>query len=281
VAAVAADVLLVGCGLMTILSATYEESEAFSAYFVKQAIWAGAGFVGLLVAMLFDYRRLHRYGYVLYAVAVASLIVVHVAGTHGGGAQRWISLGPVSLQPSEFMKIALVVVLATNLHRWAGGSSLSWGRLVAPIALFALPAFLILRQPDLGTVILLGLVAFSVLLVAGLPLRLVLLAVLVVGPALPFGWQHLKPYQQRRITSFLNPQEDPLGAGLPRPAVENRHRLGHGARQGLPAGDAKQPALPARATHRLRVFGVRRGMGVRRQRPAAACLRRAWCCAAW
>jgi len=204
---------LVGCGLMTILSATYQEARPLSSILVKQTVWAVAGLAGMLVAMFFDYRLLHRYGYVIYAIAVGSLIVVHFAGVQGGGARRWIGVGPVSLQPSEFMKIALVVVLATNLHRWAGKERLSLGKLVAPIALFAVPALLILRQPDLGTVILLGLVAFSVLLVAGLPLRLVMVAAIVVGPALPVAWQHLKPYQKRRITSFLDPQGDPLGAG--------------------------------------------------------------------
>jgi len=204
---------LVSCGLMTILSATYQESQPLSSIFVKQSVWAVAGLACMLVTMFFDYRLLHRYGYVIYAIAVGTLIVVHFAGIQGGGARRWIGVGPVSLQPSEFMKIALVVVLATNLHRWAGGVRLSMGKLVTPIALFAIPALLILRQPDLGTVILLGLVAFSVLLVAGLPLRLVMVAAIVVGPALPVAWQHLKPYQKRRITSFLDPQGDPLGAG--------------------------------------------------------------------
>jgi rod shape determining protein RodA len=206
-------VLLVGCGLMTILSATYDEAQPFSSYFIKQAVWAGAGFGGLLVAMFFDYRLLHRYGYVVYVAAVFLLVVVHVAGTNAGGAQRWIGFGPVSLQPSEFMKIALVIVLATNLHRWAGGVHLPLRKLLAPVALFAVPAFLILRQPDLGTAILMGLVAFSVLLVAGLRLQVVLLAALVIGPALPVAWQQLKPYQRMRVTSFLNPQADPLGAG--------------------------------------------------------------------
>ncbi len=206
-------VALVASGLLTILSATHQESAPFSSFFIKQSIWAAIGFVGLLVAMIFDYRRLHRFGYLVYAGGVGLLILVHVFGVSGGGAQRWISLGPVSLQPSELMKIALVVALATNLQRWAGSPRLPWSRLIAPVVLFAVPAYLILKQPDLGTVILLGLVAFSVLLVAGLPLRLVLLGVLVIGPALPLGWQQLKPYQQRRITSFLDPQADPLGAG--------------------------------------------------------------------
>ena len=223
-------ILLVACGLMTILSATYEEGRPFSSYFIKQAIWAGAGLGAMLLALSFDYRKLHRYGYVVYAVAVGTLVVVHFFGTHGGGAQRWISLGPVSLQPSEFMKIALVVVLATNLHRWAGGASLPLNKLIAPVALSLIPALLILRQPDLGTAILLGLVVFSILLVAGLPLRVVLIAALVVGPALPYGWQHLKPYQKLRVTTFFKPEADPLGAGYH--VIQSKIAIGSGMLHG-------------------------------------------------
>jgi rod shape determining protein RodA len=205
--------LLVGCGLLTILSATFQDDRALSPYVVKQAMWAALGLVGLVAAIAFDYRLLHRYGYVLYLLSVASLVVVRIAGVEGGGARRWLSVGPFALQPSEFAKIAIVAVLATNLHRWAGETRLSVARLLPPLALFGLPAFLILRQPDLGTVILIGIVAFTVLLIAGLPLRIVLAASLVVGPALPVVWQHLKPYQKRRIVSFFDPQADPLGAG--------------------------------------------------------------------
>jgi rod shape determining protein RodA len=111
------------------------------------------------------------------------------------------------------MKVALVVVLAHQLHRWAGERRLSIRRLVPPVLLLAPPAYLVLRQPDLGTVIVLGLATFTVLLFSGLPLRLVVLAMLIIGPALPSAWNQLKPYQKQRLISFFNPQADPLGAG--------------------------------------------------------------------
>jgi rod shape determining protein RodA len=111
------------------------------------------------------------------------------------------------------MKVALVMALARHLHRAAGEDRLAIRHLLVPVLLIAAPAFLVLRQPDLGTVIVLGLGASTVLLLAGLPLRLILLALLVVGPALPYAWGHLKPYQQQRLTTFVNPQADPLGAG--------------------------------------------------------------------
>jgi rod shape determining protein RodA len=111
------------------------------------------------------------------------------------------------------MKVALISVLARHLHRHAGEERLAIRHLFGPALLVAAPAFLVLRQPDLGTVIVLGLGAFTMLLLAGLPLRLVLLALLIVGPALPYAWDHLKPYQQQRLISFFDPQADPLGAG--------------------------------------------------------------------
>jgi rod shape determining protein RodA len=161
---------------------------------------------------------------------MASLVLVALIGVESGGAKRWIRLGPIALQPSEFAKIAIVAVLATNLQRWAGDSRMKPSRLIAPCALFALPAFLILRQPDLGTVILIGLVAFSIVLFAGLPLRVVFISILVIGPVLPFGWQQLKPYQQKRVLSFFDPQADPLGGGWHR--LQSEIAIGSGRLRG-------------------------------------------------
>jgi rod shape determining protein RodA len=180
---------------------------------IRQATWIGLGTVVLLAALSIDYRTLLRHAYSIYAVVLFSLVLVPLVGVSGGGARRWLSLGPMSLQPSELMKVALVVVLARQLHRWAGERRLPIRRLVPGLLLLAPPAYLVLRQPDLGTVIVLGLATFTVLLLAGLPLRLVVLALLVVGPVLPSAWNHLKPYQKQRLVSFFNPQADPLGAG--------------------------------------------------------------------
>jgi len=180
---------------------------------VRQAVWIGISLVVLLATLSFDYRRLDRYGIPMYAATLLLLCLVPLLGTSGGGARRWLPVGPVSLQPSEFMKIALVVALASNLHRWAGGPRLALRRLVGPVLMLAAPAYLVLAQPDLGTVIVLGAGWVAVLLLAGLPLRLVFAAVLVIGAALPYAWEHLKPYQKQRVESYLHPQSDPLGAG--------------------------------------------------------------------
>lgn len=205
--------LVVTCGLLSILSATYDGERFLSSHVIRQASWFGLGLGLMVVTVSFDYRLLNRYGYVVYALCLGSLVLVPLVGVSGGGARRWLSLGPMALQPSEFMKVALVIALACHLQRHAGEERLAIRQLVGPALLFAAPAFLVLRQPDLGTVIVLGLGAFTVLLLAGLPIRLVVLALAIIGPALPYAWGHLKPYQQQRINSFFDPQADPLGAG--------------------------------------------------------------------
>jgi len=209
----AITLMVVGVGALTIASATYVGARGMSPYVIRQASWIALGILVLVAAVSFDYRVLNRYGYALYALALVSLALVPLIGVSGGGARRWLAVGPLSLQPSEFMKVALVVALTCYLHRSVGEARLPLRRLLIPAGLLAVPAYLVLRQPDLGTVIVICLAAFTVLLLSGLPLRLILLAAFVIGPALPYGWHHLKPYQQQRLVSFVNPQADPLGAG--------------------------------------------------------------------
>jgi rod shape determining protein RodA len=205
--------LVTGVGLVTILSATHHSERLLSPYVVRQASFAGLGLLLMVVAVSIDYRSLNRYAYALYAAVVLALLAVPFIGVSGGGARRWLSIGPFGLQPSEFMKVALVIALAHQLHRVAGERRLPLRSLIAPAILVAIPAGLILKQPDLGTAIALAMGAFTLLMVAGLPVRLLVIAALVVGPLLPYAWNHLKPYQQRRLTSFVDPQSDPLGSG--------------------------------------------------------------------
>jgi rod shape determining protein RodA len=205
--------LVIGCGLTTVLSATNTPGHLLSNLVIRQAMWAGFGIVALLAAVSFDYHWLERYGYLVYGAAVVLLLMTAVLGSSGGGARRWIALGPVSLQPSEFAKPALVIALARYLHRQLGEGALRWRALLVAAALLAPPALLILKQPDLGTVVVLGLTVAAVLLLTGLRLRLVLVLAAVLVPVAPHVWKHLKPYQQRRISTFINPQADPLGAG--------------------------------------------------------------------
>ncbi len=226
----ACALLVIGCGLMTVLSATHTPGRAVSSLLLRQIMWAGLGVIGLLAALSFDYHRLERYGYFVYAGALLLLLLTAVMGASGGGARRWIVLGPASLQTSEFAKLALVVGLARHLHRHVGERALPLRALVVPLLLLAPPAILILKQPDLGTVVVLTVSAAAVLLVAGLRLRLVLIMAAVLVPAVPHVWHHLKPYQQRRILTFVNPSADPLGAGYH--IIQSRIAIGSGMLQG-------------------------------------------------
>lgn len=218
--------LVTGVGLLTILSATYHDGQIMSRHVVRQATWAGLGLIGMVMAISIDYRTLNRYAYAIYVLLVLSLLLVPLIGISGGGARRWLGVGGVALQPSEFMKVGIVLILAHVLHRWAGEPRLPLRRLVGPTVLIAVPALLILKQPDLGTAIALAMGAFTVLMVAGFPARLLVIGALVVGPMLPYAYHHLKPYQQKRVDNFFNPQADRLGSGYH--ALQSQIAIGSG-----------------------------------------------------
>ncbi len=205
--------LLIGVGVMTVLSATRTPEELVSHFVVRQLSWAGIGLVALLLTISFDYHLLQRYGYALYAAAVALLLVTAVAGVAGGGAQRWIRIGPLTLQPSEFVKLPVVIACAAHLHRHVGEDPVRSSTLAIPALLLGIPVLLILRQPDLGTAIIVALTAGSVVLVAGMRMRLLLTLGAGAALAVPYAWSLLKPYQRQRILTFLDPQSDPLGSG--------------------------------------------------------------------
>ena len=226
----AAAVLVIACGLMTVLSATHVPGRLMSGLFTRQLIWATMGMIGLLAAISFDYHWLERYAYFIYAAAVLLLIMTAVLGASGGGARRWIALGPVTIQASEFAKLALVLALARHLHRHVGEHPLALRSVGVSVLLFAPAALLILKQPDLGTAVALGIMVAGLLLLAGLRLRLVVLLAAVLIPAAPLVWHHLKPYQQRRVMTFIDPNADPLGAGYH--IIQSKIAIGSGMLDG-------------------------------------------------
>jgi rod shape determining protein RodA len=136
-----------------------------------------------------------------------------VFGSFGGGARRWINVGPFSLQPSELAKVTLLLVLARYYHRYAPPGGYSLRDLVLPAILVAIPAGLVLAEPNLGTTVILGLIFLTLTFASGIRLSSLAVAAAAGGGALPLLWQHMKPYQKQRILSFLNPDQDPLGAG--------------------------------------------------------------------
>ncbi|HEY4947864.1 MAG TPA: rod shape-determining protein RodA [Acidimicrobiales bacterium] len=176
-------------------------------YFLKrQAIFLVLGLVVLVAAALFDYRRLEQISTVLYVgIVLALLAVLSPVGSHAQGSQRWFSLGPLQLQPSEFATLVLIIAVATYCTRRPEG--LDFRDLVRLVLMSALPILLVIKQPDLGTAIVMSVILMVMLAVAGMPGRYLLLliagAVLVVIVALNVGL--LKHYQIVRLTSFISP----------------------------------------------------------------------------
>ena len=179
----------------------------------------------LLVAMT-NIRIWLKYSYVLYLVALVLLGAVELGGTIGMGAQRWIDLGAVNLQPSELMKVALVLALARYFH---GSNIEEIGRplfLLPPMLMVAAPTMLVLRQPDLGTAVMLVIGSGAIFFVAGV--RIWKFAVLLVATLIsaPISWQFLREYQKQRVLTFLNPESDPLGSGYH--IIQSKIALGSG-----------------------------------------------------
>jgi rod shape determining protein RodA len=184
-------------------------------YFLKrQAIFVVLGVVAMVVAMLFDYRRLESVGYVIYGLTVFALLVVLVphVGSHALGSTRWFSLGLLQIQPSEFAVLGLIVAVGTYCSRRTEG--LAWGDVLRVLVLGGIPIILVMAQPDLGTAVIMTLTLLVMLAVAGLPARILVMLVMgaaaVVVVALAAGVLH--HYQIARLTSFLhqdssNPQQ--------------------------------------------------------------------------
>ncbi len=222
-------------GLVVVLSATagigvamlYSAADgSFHPWATQQMIRFAAGLVIMFTAALVDIRLWRRYAYVLYLGALALLVAVEVAGAMGMGAQRWLDLGAFNLQPSEVMKVALIVVLARYFH---GLNLEEAGRaryLIWPLALVAVPAVLVLRQPDLGTAGTLVIASAVIFFLAGVRLWKFGLVIAAGLAMIPLVWQYLLDYQKRRILTFFDPESDPLGAGYQ--ILQSKIALGSG-----------------------------------------------------
>lgn len=202
-----------GLGIASIYSATYTPGrQELPPFALRQLAWFGAGLVGMLAMLTFDYRRLDRQAYLLYGLVLAALVAVPFVGDVAGGSRRWLRLGPVSVQPSEFAKIAIVIALAHYFAR-TPGAGLGPRYLVVPLVVVALPATAIYQQPDLGSAALLAFVGVTMVVLGGVRLRWLVLVALPGIALAPTVFNHLKEYQRQRIMMFIDPMQDPLGAG--------------------------------------------------------------------
>ncbi|MFV0645253.1 MAG: rod shape-determining protein RodA [Sphingomonadaceae bacterium] len=166
------------------------------------------------VMTLFNRDFVKLLAYPIYVVVLVLLVLVEAIGAMGGGSQRWLDLGVIQLQPSELMKPAIVLALARFYGDLPVGMIPTWRSILPAGGLIALPMALVLLQPDLGTALAIGFGGAVVMFLAGLPLRWFVAAGLVGAVTAPIAFfLGLKEYQQRRVTTFLHPEDDPLGSG--------------------------------------------------------------------
>jgi rod shape determining protein RodA len=179
----------------------------------RQIVRFAFGATFMLAIAMVDLRLLMRIAYPFYFLSLVLLATVEFFGAVGMGAQRWLNLGFINLQPSELMRLALVMALARYFHSltYEDVGRIRW--LLVPAAMVALPAGLVMVQPDLGTALLTILTGAGIMFLVGVRWwKFAIVAVAALG-ALPVGWQQLRGYQKDRILTFLNPERDPLGAG--------------------------------------------------------------------
>src|SRR6266699_130286 len=169
--------------------------------------------VPMIVAGLIDVRHWFRSAYWIYGASLVLIIAVDLLGTAGLGAQRWIDLGFMQLQPSELMKIALVLALARYFHSLSNETTRQLSRLIIPALMVGVPAALVLKQPDLGTAMMLCASGAVLFYLGGVRLWIFAAGTLATAAAAPLAWLALRDYQKTRLSTFLDPDRDPLGAG--------------------------------------------------------------------
>ena len=202
--------MVAGVGFAMLYSAANGSLEPWA---TRQMVRFSLGLVLMLVIALIDIRHWLRFAYLLYAVGFILLIGVEFMGSVGMGAQRWIDLKVFQLQPSEVMKIAMVLALARYFHGVSQEDIGRPSRLIMPILMVVAPVLLILRQPDLGTSLMLVIGSGVIFFLAGVRLWKFALVIAAGLGSLPVAWQFLRDYQKQRILTFLDPERDPLGAG--------------------------------------------------------------------
>jgi len=210
----ALTLLIAAIGVLNIYSATISFKLAGSPFFLKQTYWILAGLVLMVLVCSFDYHLLEDVAYWVYGFIVLLLLLVMAVGKTSMGATRWLHLGFVNVQPSEPMKLVIIMVLARyfNGHRFPHGMTAR--DLGFPLLIVGAPAFLIMKQPDLGTAIMVTLIAFSIMVFVRVRWGTLVSVFLSALPVCYIGWHYLlRPYQKNRLINFIDPERDPLGSG--------------------------------------------------------------------
>jgi rod shape-determining protein RodA len=230
-----AVLLLAAIGLSMIYSTTYVHLPGGGGHpgsrFWVQLYAVGLGFLALLVFLALDYRFLAEHSLFVYVTVVALLLYVLIGGVRAGGSTRWISLGVFNLQPSEFGRLALALILAMYFGENRRGAR-NYSDLIVAGLFFVVPFLLIAKQPDLGTSVTLVPVCFGIAFLAGLRLRLIAVIAMATLLLAPVAWKSglIKDYQKSRVQTFIDPEKDSRGAGYQQ--IQARITVGSGGLTG-------------------------------------------------
>ncbi|PIQ86761.1 MAG: rod shape-determining protein RodA [Candidatus Omnitrophica bacterium CG11_big_fil_rev_8_21_14_0_20_43_6] len=227
--------LIIAClGILSIYSSTYQkESSVWQDIYKRQIIWLIMGLVCFFFFSRLNYRKLWDANYFIYGVALFLLLLVFGLGIIRMGAQRWLKFAGFNFQPSEFAKLAIIIFLARYFSRKSiDDTSLLSGKfgifqgIILPFVFVAIPMFLIIEQPDLGSGAMLMLVFVGLLYLTNVRLKYIFVLLVSLLLLLPFLWYLLHDYQKQRFLVFLNPNIDPLGAGYT--IIQSRIAIGSG-----------------------------------------------------
>ncbi|MBT5632056.1 MAG: rod shape-determining protein RodA [Nitrospina sp.] len=224
-------------GVVIIYSANHGRPEAFfRGLYIKQIYWIGYGLVAMLIALALDYRWFSRYAYLIYFITLLALAYVLINGVVASGSRRWVYIGSISIQVSEFAKVSLIIALAKYFESGKMSGQYTLKDLLIPALMTALLGGLIVVQPDLGTTMMVFFI-FLVFIAAIEMNKATLIKLFSCGLLMaPAIWFFLKDYQKTRLFTLFNPELDPLGAGYH--SIQSKIAIGSGGfwGKGLLAG---------------------------------------------
>ena len=227
-------VMIIGVGLVALYSASFENVRVPQKVFYDQLFCAMAGLVIMYIIGKIDYRKFYDVANLFYILNIVLLILVLISGRYALGAKRWLVMGGVSFQPSELTKLSLILILGRYFsnHRptlafgFFSRTQVLYRDLIIPFVITLIPMFLIFKQPDLGTALLMFGIFFIMIFATGLEYRYIIGFLSICLAALPIAWNVLKTYQRDRLLVFLNPNIDPLGAGYT--IIQSKIAIGSG-----------------------------------------------------
>ncbi len=233
-----ATTLILSMGMLALYS--FSETAAGNVYFGKQLLFACLGIGAMFFIGALDYRHIARLSTLLYFVTLGVLLLVLFIGEPVRGTVGWISIGGFQVQPVEFAKLTLIVFLASFISKKSTELG-EWTRLIASLFLVALMILLVLKQPDLGSSLVLLFIWGSMILVSGIRFKHLIVLALLGGTLLGIGWTMLADYQKARLQTFINPELDPRGAGYN--VLQSMVAVGSGGFTGKGIGHGSQSQL--------------------------------------